>query len=166
MCIPGVGITSMPPIPYPPFQPIECILLRRGNLTTSSVLKCKKNCGSLQGPCPGTWSKVIVNSFPVNTKKLHGTVIQPVASRSRHECVTITHSPMSHPNLSSIKLSLSRYIINRNFSSINLVFIFRCSSSPRNPVYVKCVGPTDLDFSFSSYRHSHVSFLFTSLFLD
>ncbi len=43
-------------------------------------------------------------------------------------------------------------------SSINLFFIFRCSSSPHNPVYVR-------RFSLSSHRHSYTSFLLSDLFL-
>jgi hypothetical protein len=40
-----------------------------------------------------------------------------------------------------------------NISSINLVSIFSCSSSPRNPVYVRRVDPSTLAFSISSHRH-------------
>ncbi len=40
-----------------------------------------------------------------------------------------------------------------NLSSINLVSIFRCSSPPHNPVYVRRVDPSSLPFSFSSHRH-------------
>jgi hypothetical protein len=49
---------------------------------------------------------------------------------------------------------------------INLVFVFRSSSSPRNPVYVRRVDPSGLDFRLSSHRHSCISFLFSSRFLD
>ncbi len=44
-----------------------------------------------------------------------------------------------------------------NISSINLVSIFRCSSSPSNPVYVRRVDFSDLVFSLSSYRLSYRS---------
>ncbi len=42
-------------------------------------------------------------------------------------------------------------------SFINLVFIFRCSSSPRNPLslYVRRADPSTLAFSLSSHRHSY-----------
>ncbi len=43
-----------------------------------------------------------------------------------------------------------------NISSINLVFVFRCSSSPSNPVYPRCVDFSDLVFSLSSHRHSYI----------
>ncbi len=43
-----------------------------------------------------------------------------------------------------------------NFPSINLVFIFRCSSSPRNPVYPRRVDSSVLVFSLSSHRHSFI----------
>jgi hypothetical protein len=48
-----------------------------------------------------------------------------------------------------------------NFSSINLVFIFRFSSSPRNQVTVseKSVDPSALVFSLSSHRHSEIGFI-------
>ncbi len=43
-----------------------------------------------------------------------------------------------------------------NLSSINLVFIFRCSSSPRNPVYSRHVDFSTLGFSLSLHRHSYI----------
>ncbi len=43
-----------------------------------------------------------------------------------------------------------------NFSSISLVCIFRCSSPPRNTVYARRVDLSDLAFSLSSHRHSHI----------
>jgi hypothetical protein len=49
-----------------------------------------------------------------------------------------------------------------NFSSINLVFIFRCSSPTSNPVYVRRVDPSALVFSLSSHRHSYIGLLFSS----
>ena len=51
-----------------------------------------------------------------------------------------------------------------NLSSINLVSIFRCSSSPRNPVYVRLVDPSVLDFSLSIHRHPHICFPCSSPF--
>jgi hypothetical protein len=53
-----------------------------------------------------------------------------------------------------------------NISSISLVFIFRCSSSPNNPVYERRVDFSDLVFSLSSHRHSYIGFVFGSRFLD
>jgi hypothetical protein len=53
-----------------------------------------------------------------------------------------------------------------NISSINLVFIFRCSSSPNNPVYTRRVDFSSLVFSLSSHRHSNIGLLLTSRFLD
>ena len=47
----------------------------------------------------------------------------------------ITHSPITLANL----------------SSINLVSIFRCSSPPDNPVYLRRVDPSALSFSLSSH---------------
>ncbi len=43
-----------------------------------------------------------------------------------------------------------------NISFINLVFIFRCSSSPINPVYLRRVDFSTLVFSLSSHRHSYI----------
>ncbi len=43
-----------------------------------------------------------------------------------------------------------------NISSINLVSIFRCSSSPNNPVYPRRVDFSDFVFSLSSYRHLYI----------
>jgi hypothetical protein len=53
-----------------------------------------------------------------------------------------------------------------NISSINLVSIFRCSSSPINPVYERRVDFSDLVFSLSSHRHSYIGFVCRSRFLD
>ena len=39
---------------------------------------------------------------------------------------------------------------------MNLVSIFRCSSSPHNPVYVSHIDPSGVAFSLSLYRHTHV----------
>ncbi len=56
--------------------------------------------------------------------------------------VTITSKTHTHPSHSQTS---------RLF---NLVFIFRCSSSPNNPVYVRRVDFSSLVFSLSSHRHS------------
>jgi hypothetical protein len=61
-----------------------------------------------------------------------------------HDRVTITHSPITLTN----------------FSSINLVFIFRCSSSPSNPVYVRRVDSSTIVFSLSSHRHLFIGLMF------
>jgi hypothetical protein len=53
-----------------------------------------------------------------------------------------------------------------NISSIDLVSIFRCSSSPSNPVCVRCVDFSDIVFSLSSHRHSYVGLVFRSRFID
>ena len=75
--------------------------------------------------------------------------------RRRTFSVTISHSPITLVNL----------------SCINLVSIFTCSrcssSSPlHNPVYPSRVDPSVLDFSLSSHRHSYISLLFSSHFID
>ncbi len=64
--------------------------------------------------------------------------------------VTISHSPITRANL----------------LSINLVSICVCSSPPRNLVYARLVDPSALAFSFSSHRHSYISLLFSSRFID
>jgi hypothetical protein len=43
-------------------------------------------------------------------------------------------------------------------SSINLVFIFRCSSPPRNPVYARRLDP-------SALAYSYISLVFSSRFI-
>jgi len=53
-----------------------------------------------------------------------------------------------------------------NFSSINLVSIFRYFSSSSNPVYVRHVDSSSLGFSLSSYRKSYIRLVFTSRFID
>jgi hypothetical protein len=47
-------------------------------------------------------------------------------------------------------------------ASINLVSIFRCSSSPSNPVYSRCVDSSALGFSLSTHRHSYIGLVFSS----
>jgi hypothetical protein len=64
--------------------------------------------------------------------------------------VKITHSPITFANI----------------SFINLVSIFRCSSPTHNPVYTSRVHPSVLAFSLSSHRHTDVSLLFSSRFVD
>jgi hypothetical protein len=42
----------------------------------------------------------------------------------------------------------------------------QCSSSPRNPVYVRRVDSSTLVFSLSSHRHSFIVLVFSSRFID
>ncbi len=65
---------------------------------------------------------------------------------SRHR---LTYSPI----VLSHRLTYSP-IVFTNFSSINLVSIFRCSSSTTNPVYARRVNSLVLVCSLSSHRHS------------
>ncbi len=65
----------------------------------------------------------------------------------------------------NVKITLSPVTL-ANLSSINLVSNFRCSSPPWNPVYVRCVDPSALAFSLSSHRHSYLSLLFCTRFID
>jgi hypothetical protein len=53
-----------------------------------------------------------------------------------------------------------------NFSSINLISIFRYSSSSNNPVFVRYVDSSSLGFSLSSHRQSYIGLVFTSPFID
>jgi hypothetical protein len=74
----------------------------------------------------------------------------------------------------SLYLSLSRFIVNNkntyspitlgNLSSLNLVSICRCSSSPSHPVYVRRVDSSVLLFRLSSHRHSYGDLLFNYRF--
>jgi hypothetical protein len=96
-------------------------------------------------------------TFEKGKKKCRGKIIDRVCEACRFShyrrrtCgVKITHSPIALANL----------------SSINLVSVFRCSSPPHNPVYERCVDPSIFPFSLSSHRHSYVSLLFISHFID
>ncbi len=62
---------------------------------------------------------------------------------------SITHSPITHSK----------------FSLINLVSIFRCSSSPRNPEYARRIDPSVLACSLSLHRHPHICIPFSSRFI-
>jgi len=70
-------------------------------------------------------------------------------------------TPSPRLKLYVLILTLTVYL-----SSINLVFIFRCSSSPSNPVYGRCVDSSTLVFSLSSHRHSYIGLIFRSRFID
>ncbi len=82
------------------------------------------------------------------------TTVRPIILNIDEVPVTsslvITHSPITLANL----------------SSVNLVSIFRCSSSPHNPVYVRRVVQSVLVFSLSSHRHSCGSLLLSSHSID
>ncbi len=69
---------------------------------------------------------------------------------------------MGHP--SHLNHTLTHHT--RKHLTINLVIIFRCSSSPNNPVYVSRVDSSSLVFSLSSYRHSCICLNFRSRFID
>jgi hypothetical protein len=88
---------------------------------------------------------------------------QKSAVPSRRLQVYVLHSIlMGHPSLQEHILTHHTH----KHSSINLVSIFRCSSSPSNPVYERRVDFSDLVFSLSSHRHSYLGFVFDSRFLD
>jgi hypothetical protein len=61
-----------------------------------------------------------------------------------------------------MELSLYRFIINKRPHL--LVCIFRCSSSPCNPVYSRRVDPSTLDFSLSSHKEILEEHLYNSTF--
>ena len=61
--------------------------------------------------------------------------------------------------------SLGNWPFSCNFTHINLVSIFRCSSSPDNPVYVRNVDPSVLTFSLSLHRHPNICIPFRSRFI-
>ncbi len=60
----------------------------------------------------------------------------------------------------------SRTHTHPSHSQTNVVFIFRCSSSTSNPVYVRRVDSSALVFSLSSHSHSYIGLVFSSHFID
>ncbi len=77
-----------------------------------------------------TWEPGQTPSHKMNLRNLFYNITDHI-EYSRHTfSVTITHSPITLSNL----------------SSIDLVSIFRCSSPPLHPVYTRCVDPSVLDF--------------------
>ncbi len=54
----------------------------------------------------------------------------------------------------------------QNLSFVNLVFIFRCSSSTTNPVYESRVNLLVLVCSLSLHRHSYIGFICNTRFID
>jgi hypothetical protein len=73
--------------------------------------------------------------------------------RRRTCTVKITHSPITLGNISFINL-------------VSIFRVFQTSSPPWNPVYVRRVVVSTLAFNLSSHRHTSVSLLFTSRFID
>jgi hypothetical protein len=63
-------------------------------------------------------------------------------------------------NIFTIQLTLA------NFLSINLVFVFRCSSSTTNPVSERRVDSSVLVFSLSLQRYSYIHLICSSHFID
>jgi hypothetical protein len=86
------------------------------------------------------------NPAPSPRLQLYGLIL----TLTEYPSLKVTHSPITLANL----------------SSINLVSIFRCSSPPRNPVYVRCVDPSVLVFRLTSHRHSYICLIFNSHFID
>ncbi len=77
----------------------------------------------------------------------------------RHLCYVLILISTGHLSpLSHIPIALA------NFSIVNLVSIFRCSSSTVNPVYERHVTSLVLVCSLSSHRHSYTSYLYLSLY--
>ena len=71
----------------------------------------------------------------------------------------ITSKSHTHPSDGCICKLLGVFA---NFSSINLVSIFRCFSSTTNPVYARHVNSLVLVCSLSSHRHSYIHLIFSS----
>jgi hypothetical protein len=69
------------------------------------------------------------------------------------------------PSVSRSHSPITLTVWHTDLSSITLVSIFRCSSPPRNPVYVRRVNPSALAFRLSSHRHSYISVLFSFRFI-
>jgi hypothetical protein len=80
-----------------------------------------------------------------------------------HPCSSSTSNPVYTRRVDS-----SGLVFNLNFSSINLVSIFRYSSSSSNPVYVRHVNSSYLgsSHSLSSHRQSYIGLVFISRYID
>jgi hypothetical protein len=78
------------------------------------------------------------------------TVLRITFNLDRSPIISKSHSPITLAN----------------FSSINLVSIFRYCSSSSNPVYPRHVDSSSLGFSLSSYRQSYIVLVFSSRFID
>ena len=75
---------------------------------------------------------------------------QSSTSPSLYYSFTHTHNTLP------LSLHVLLLITLGNISSINLVFIFRCSSSPSNPVYVRRVDFSVLVFSHRTNTHTYL----------
>ncbi len=114
-------------------------------------------------PVTSTSGDYIVNSYDFYSYSLIGKLtaflqLQEFSLRNK------TVDSSTSTTRISLNISKSGPIILTNFSSINLVFIFRCSSSPSNPVSERHVVSSALVFSLSSHRHSEMGFIFSSHF--
>ncbi len=84
---------------------------------------------------------------------------------------TFSLSSHRHFYMFSVYLSLYSFLINKpitlaNCSFINLVYVFRYYGSSRHLVYASLVDPWTLPFSLTSHRHSNISLLLSSRFID
>ena len=105
-----------------------------------------------RGPLPQTRfncrKKKRLHPLPYNSSSFNSLALS-IHNKQHHRSSSITHS----------------HITLANFSFVNLVLIFRCSSSTTNPVYERSVNLLVLVCSLSSHRHSYHSFyLYLSLY--
>ncbi len=123
--------------------------------------KIRKYHSDYNNKTPNTVS--FMTPIPSTSGRLHSEFVRLLFSKTHRETdrfftVSRVQIPQSDRDQSPITLA--------NLSSINLVSIFRCSSSPSNPVYERHVDSSPLGFSLSSHRHSYVGLVFSFPFID
>ncbi len=136
-----------------------------GNVPCRDSVHLSSECEGEEHPC---------NVVPINTAiKIH--LLWSVTVFSSHiksrvgnilaNCGCFTHYAFFRRGVCSFTNTHSPITL-ANFSSINIIFIFRCYSSPWNPVYERYVNSSVLVFILSSHRHSYIGLIFSSRFID
>jgi hypothetical protein len=164
------GTLLLPHLPYP-WETLEGVLRKRPFIINLRDLAWSWIPGTSPGTTPGIPSKFMtsfVRTLLSPTLLVPST--HPLLKNMKTDCVPHQGCNFTcqfecwwgtyHFNNTYSPITLT------NISFINLVFIFRCSSSPINPVYVRRVDFSDLVFSLSSHRHSYIGLVFSSRFLD
>ncbi len=133
--------------------------LRRSGLVVSTALTINMFRKHLGKCCHRAWLLVFPKKKDENTVCSRSTIAQ---TDKFLEFFILTGS---HPSVWFIINNVLPITLS-NISSINVVFIFRCSSSTRNPVYTRRIDSSPLVFNLSSHRHSYIGLVCTSHFID
>ena len=127
-------------------------------------------CPRLRQPCDSNASFFFFcfSKFENTNCKVGSTLAKAAALRVNLSIdgAPITSRAHTHPSHSQTSRIVPGLYINKPLLSINLVSIFRCSSSATNRGHTRRVDSSTLVCSLSSHRHSFIGFVFSSRFND